>query len=121
MIIKPQQQVNILNSFYLDLRDTCMLIYADYNGLPNITLIGCWTHARSKFDEALKALPVLKAMLSEHVFRLRMKLRVNTLYVHAFLNSELGQLQLETVTSGGAQGKITRDFAEVITFHKLMN
>ena len=31
--------------------------YAGYNGLPNITLVGCWAHARRKFDEALKALP----------------------------------------------------------------
>lgn len=31
--------------------------YAGYQGLPNITLVGCWAHARRKFDEALKALP----------------------------------------------------------------
>lgn len=31
--------------------------YAGYNGLPDITLAGCWAHARRKFDEALKALP----------------------------------------------------------------
>lgn len=31
--------------------------YAGYNGLPGITLVGCWAHARRKFDEALKALP----------------------------------------------------------------
>lgn len=31
--------------------------YAGYNGLPNVTLVGCWTHARRKFTEALKALP----------------------------------------------------------------
>jgi hypothetical protein len=43
-----------------------------------------------------------------------MKRGVNPLYIHAFLNSELGQLQLETVTSGGAQGGITRDFAKEI-------
>lgn len=30
--------------------------YAGYNGLPDITLVGCWAHARRKFDEALKAL-----------------------------------------------------------------
>ncbi len=34
--------------------------YAGYNGLPDITLVGCWAHARRKFDEALKALPVEK-------------------------------------------------------------
>jgi len=31
--------------------------YAGYNGLTNVTLVGCWAHARRKFDEALKALP----------------------------------------------------------------
>jgi len=54
--------------------------------------------------------PVPKAIFSEHIFRLRMKPGVNPWYIHAFLNSELGQLQLETVISGGAQGGITRDF-----------
>ncbi|QSQ08855.1 hypothetical protein H0A61_01200 [Koleobacter methoxysyntrophicus] len=34
--------------------------YAGYNGPPNITLVGCWAHARRKFDEALKALPADK-------------------------------------------------------------
>lgn len=58
--------------------------------------------------------PIPKAIFSEHVFRLRMKRGVNPLYIHAFLNSELGQLQLETVTSGGAQGGITTDFVKEI-------
>lgn len=31
--------------------------YDGYNGLSGVTLIGCWSHARRKFDEALKALP----------------------------------------------------------------
>lgn len=31
--------------------------YSGYNGLPDIILVGCWAHARRKFDEALKALP----------------------------------------------------------------
>ena len=31
--------------------------YAGYNGLPEVILVGCWAHARRKFDEALKALP----------------------------------------------------------------
>ncbi len=31
--------------------------YAGYNGLSTVTLVGCWAHARRKFDEALKALP----------------------------------------------------------------
>lgn len=29
--------------------------YAGYGGIPNVTLVGCWAHARRGFDEALKA------------------------------------------------------------------
>ena len=35
--------------------------YAGYHAIPNITLVGCWAHARRKFDEALKALPADQA------------------------------------------------------------
>lgn len=31
--------------------------YAGYDGLTNVTLVGCWAHARRKFTDALKALP----------------------------------------------------------------
>lgn len=31
--------------------------YAGYSDLHDVTLVGCWAHARRKFDEALKALP----------------------------------------------------------------
>ncbi|AZV43854.1 transposase [Peribacillus asahii] len=31
--------------------------YNGYNQVPDVTLVGCWAHARRKFDEALKALP----------------------------------------------------------------
>jgi transposase len=31
--------------------------YVGYDGLSDITLVGCWAHARRKFDEALKAMP----------------------------------------------------------------
>ncbi|WP_245837402.1 IS66 family transposase [Virgibacillus phasianinus] len=31
--------------------------YAGYNGIADVTLVGCWAHARRKFTEALKALP----------------------------------------------------------------
>lgn len=35
--------------------------YSGYDMLPSdITLVGCWAHARRKFDEALKVLPVEK-------------------------------------------------------------
>ena len=36
--------------------------YAGYHNLPEeITVVGCWTHARRKFDEAMKSLPKGKA------------------------------------------------------------
>ena len=31
--------------------------YPGYNGIPDVTLTGCWAHLRRKFDEALKGLP----------------------------------------------------------------
>lgn len=31
--------------------------YGGYETLPNVTLVGCWAHARRKFVEALNALP----------------------------------------------------------------
>lgn len=31
--------------------------YAGYHDLPRVELVGCWAHARRKFDEALKSLP----------------------------------------------------------------
>ena len=36
--------------------------YSGYHNLPeNITVVGCWAHARRKFDEAVKSLPKNKA------------------------------------------------------------
>lgn len=31
--------------------------YSGYHKVKDVTLVGCWAHARRKFDEALKALP----------------------------------------------------------------
>jgi len=31
--------------------------YPGYNNIPNTKIVGCWAHARRKFDEALKAMP----------------------------------------------------------------
>lgn len=31
--------------------------YQGYRQLPDVTIVGCWAHARRKFDEALKILP----------------------------------------------------------------
>ncbi|WP_083521314.1 IS66 family transposase [Alicyclobacillus kakegawensis] len=31
--------------------------YSGYHNIEGVTLVGCWAHARRKFDEALKALP----------------------------------------------------------------
>lgn len=36
--------------------------YSGYDMLADVTLIGCWAHARRKFDEALKVLPVDKRL-----------------------------------------------------------
>ena len=35
--------------------------YGVYHKLPEITVVGCWAHARRKFDEAMKSLPKGKA------------------------------------------------------------
>jgi len=34
--------------------------YADYHKVNGVTLVGCWAHARRKYDEALKAAPEAK-------------------------------------------------------------
>lgn len=31
--------------------------YSGYHKVSGVTLVGCWAHARRKFDEALKVLP----------------------------------------------------------------
>lgn len=36
--------------------------YSGYDMLPDVTLVGCWAHARRKFDEALKVLPADKRL-----------------------------------------------------------
>ena len=33
--------------------------YSGYHKVQGVTLVGCWAHARRKFDEALKALPAV--------------------------------------------------------------
>jgi transposase len=38
--------------------------YPGYHKVEGVTLIGCWAHARRKFDEALKALPKSNASAS---------------------------------------------------------
>lgn len=35
--------------------------YSGYHKVSDVTLVGCWAHARRKFDEALKALPDTKS------------------------------------------------------------
>jgi type I restriction enzyme M protein len=58
--------------------------------------------------------PFESAICSEHVFRMRVKSGVNPHYLHAFLNGDLGQLQIQTIASGGAQGGITKDFVREV-------
>jgi len=38
--------------------------YCGYNQIPDVTLVGCWAHARRKFDEALKSLTDKKRFAS---------------------------------------------------------
>lgn len=50
---------NFLNGFHGYLHTDG---YSGYHNLPeNITIVGCWAHARRKFDEAVKSLPKNKA------------------------------------------------------------
>ena len=50
---------NFLNGFHGYLHTDG---YSGYHNLPeNITIVGCWAHARRKFDEAVKSLPQNKA------------------------------------------------------------
>ena len=58
--------------------------------------------------------PYREAICTEHIFRCRVREGVDPSYVHAFLNGELGQLQLQTIVNGGAQGGIGLKFAEEV-------
>lgn len=35
--------------------------YAGYHKVPSVTLVGCWAHARHKFDEAFKSIAFFEA------------------------------------------------------------
>lgn len=41
--------------------------YVGYEGIANATLVGCWAHARRKFIDALKALPVEARAKADHI------------------------------------------------------
>nr|YP_009514422.1 30S ribosomal protein S7 [Caulerpa lentillifera]AXG75856.1 30S ribosomal protein S7 [Caulerpa lentillifera]QKS32248.1 30S ribosomal protein S7 [Caulerpa lentillifera] len=56
----------------------------------------------------------LESVFSEHIFRLRVFTHISPLYIHAFLQSELGQLQIKNLITGGAQGGITKGFSKNI-------
>src|SRR5690625_6623415 len=49
--------------------------YAGYNGIPDVTLVGCWADARRMFTDALRALPE-SAMTSD-----RKSTRLNSSHV----------------------------------------
>jgi type I restriction enzyme M protein len=114
--------------FSIDINFVPETFYSDFKitrgGLDYLDLLvakdGATTGKTAIVDETFEFLdtsvepPQPRAIFSEHVFRLRVKEGISPMYLHAFLNSELGQLQLETVTSGGAQGGITKDFAKEI-------
>lgn len=71
-------------------------------------------NARFPFLEEIDGTHVIKAIFSEHVFRVRIKDNINPIFVNAYLNSYMGQLQLSTIISGGAQGGIVKSFADYI-------
>jgi type I restriction enzyme M protein len=56
----------------------------------------------------------IKAIYSEHIFKITIKPGIDAHYVNSFLNSTMGQFQLSTITSGGAQGGITSSFADFV-------
>jgi hypothetical protein len=56
MTIKPSEPVNSRRNFSRISRDICMsTAMPGYDDIPNIRLVGYWTHARHKFVQALKA------------------------------------------------------------------
>jgi len=61
----------------------------------------------------------VKAIYSEHIFNLSIKNEFNPVYIHAFLNSTFGKLQMDSVITGGAQGGITTGFVDKIMIPKL--
>lgn len=61
-----------------------------------------------------RELPKLIYVFSEHIFRLRVFTHISPLYIHGFLQSELGQLQIKNLITGGAQGGITKGFSKNI-------
>jgi len=38
--------------------------YPGYNNIPDVKVVGCWAHARRKFDEALKSMPTKSTISS---------------------------------------------------------
>lgn len=66
------------------------------------------------FIEDNDGLAQVKAIYSEHIFHLTVKSAYDPIFVHAFLNSSFGKLQMETVITGGAQGGITSGFMDNI-------
>nr|YP_009306408.1 hypothetical protein [Caulerpa cliftonii]AOP19312.1 hypothetical protein [Caulerpa cliftonii] len=63
----------------------------------------------------------LESVFSEHIFRLRVLTHISPLYIHAILNSELGQFQIKNLITGGAQGGITKDFSKNIYIPLIKN
>lgn len=53
--------------------------YAGYNDLPNVTLVGCWAHARRKFTDAAKVLPKSQRNDPSHMVNIALK-HINKLF-----------------------------------------
>lgn len=53
--------------------------YAGYNDLANVTLVGCWAHARRKFTDAAKILPKSQRNDPSHMVNIALK-HINRLF-----------------------------------------
>jgi transposase len=47
--------------------------YVGYHGMPGVTLVGCWAHARRKFTDALKVLPKSEQSNPDHLTNIGLK------------------------------------------------
>ncbi len=94
------------DSFYDDVKDKAGIG-------PSDLLIAKDGATTGKTAIVTDSFPFPEAICSEHVFRMRVRDELlDPHYLHAFLNGGLGQLQIQTIASGGAQGGITREFVD---------
>ncbi len=72
------------------------------------------TTGKTSFVE--KTFPFAKALLNEHVFRVRGKPeRIEQAYLFRFLSSQIGQTMIDSAFRGSAQGRINQTFVDAVT------